>query len=611
MCAVPSPSAPTADDDVFNAPEDDFDLSSQAVPPVHATSPSDPFASVRKHPKKAYNGNSFIETNSARTAASRAKREEFFELVKAGKSITEAVAELGIGQKTYEYWRRTDAVFKANIDVVRQQNGKNRGAGWTGDSISFNDTFFPEEFSTPGFHHEFHRVLKDAKPGTITLINTFPNSAKTRIIENHICETLATDPHHRFVIASKAVGHAKKILGTVQDRMTNIAMYPGYIGRFGPFYVEGQERSGKPWTREYIKLAQNDSNQRDYNVQVMGWSGQILGSRVDTIILDDIQTTDNLAQVEAMITKFRRDFYTRLKGGRIIIIGNRIENGDFYEKLLELDVIEPSNHIDFPAIDIDGNSLWPERWPVEELAMVRKMVGEKIWWTTYMQKPQLGGTATFDEKMLDDAKDWSRKVGVKKAGEPCLLSLDPGLDPGVTAIHAMTYDVEKIRVIDSEQHNDFSRQEDILNLIEAYAIRYAPQRVVIETVAYQRALARDERLEALARKYGFIVVPHNTNRNKIDPVMGVAAMAGSFLRNEISFPYEGGPGSVSAARMDPVLAELGAWRPNIPTKLLKQDFTTSLWFGWVDILNQRHGMGIKAEGWRRSALPSWTLKVSA
>lgn len=630
------PGAPSPEDDPFSAPADpladlfasdllsdpiadELTVPEQALPPVHANSPADPWASVRKvrgpnepiYKKQKLRTANGVTVSAAKTNASLARRTRLVELVSEGCTIGAALEQIGVGRKAYEYWRRTDKIFAANVDVARAQNGHKSQAGWTGDSISFAATFFPEEYPSPGFHHDFARVLKNAKPGTITLINTFPNSGKTRIIENLICETLAQDSHHRFVVASKAVGHARKILGTIQDRMTNVTAFPEYIGRFGPFYVESQERSGKPWTRDYIKIAKNDSGQRDHNVQVMGWSGQILGSRVDTIILDDIQTTDNLSQVDAMLTKFRRDFYTRLKGGRIICVGNRIDCGDFYERLLELDIIEPENHIDYPAINSEGDSLWPERWPLDELAMTRKMVGERIWWTTYQQKPQLAGNATFDEKMIDEAKDWSRKVGSKKAGEPCVVSVDPGMDPGVCAIVAMTYDTDSIRVIDGEEHPQFSKQEDVIDLIESYVIRYQPQHVVIEAVHWQRALVRDERLEAMGRKYGFIPVPHNTNRNKLDPVMGVSAMASSFIRNEITFPYEGGPGAVSAARMDPILAELGAWRPNIPTRLLKQDFPMALWFGWLWIVQARHGMGIRTDSWRREAMPSWKIKVAS
>lgn len=540
-----------------------------------------------------------------RTSASQSKRDAILELVQAGSTITDALLELGISTKSHEYYRRTDPQYKAAISIARRQNSRSKGAGWEGDSASFAETFFHHEFPTPAFHYDLKHILKSAQPGTITLINVFPNSGKTAVIEDHINETLAKDPNHRFVIASKGQNHARKLLSTVKDRMTNVAAYPEYIGRFGPFYVEGQERAGKPWTTDYIKLAQNDSGERDYNVQVMGWAGQILGSRVDTIILDDIQTGDNMSQVDEMLRKFRQDFYTRLKGGRIIIIGNRIANGDIYERLMELDVIESANHFDYPAIDHNGNSLWPDRWTLEEFTQIRKVAGESVWWTTYQQKPQLASNATFTEELVEASKDWERKVGSYVQGTPTVLAVDPGLDPGVTAITALQYTSDSISVIDGERHSDFVQGEQILDLIESYAIRYAPQHVVIETVAFQRALARDERLQSMSRAYGFQVHAHNTGRNKIDTIMGVAAMATSFIREEITFPWEGGDTSISAQRMEPILAELRAWRPNVPTKLLTQDFVMSLWFAWMFILNARHGMGIKANGWQRQGLP-WT-----
>jgi hypothetical protein len=230
-------------------------------------------------------------------------------------------------------------------------------------------------------------------------------------------------------------------------------------------------------------------------------------------------------------------------------------------------------------------------------------MGEKIWWTTYQQKPQLASNATFDDPLLEQSKAWNRKVGRVTPGKPTVLAIDPGLDPGVTAITCWQYDSDSIDFIDGEGHGNFTQQEQIIDLIESYALRYAPQHVVIETVAYQRALARDDRLAALGRKYGFLVHAHNTDRVKADPIMGVAAMASSFIREEVTFPYEGGPGSISATRIDPILAEFRSWRPNIPTKLLTQDFVMSSWFAWKFIMEQRHAMGMSTDAWSRNGLP--------
>jgi hypothetical protein len=534
---------------------------------------------------------------SSRTAATKAKRDALATAIEGGETVESACLTAGVSKATYEYYRRTDDQFRARVSVYRNKVSHAEKT-WTGDSMSFSSAYFHHDTASPAFHADIRRTMAAAKPGSITLINTFPNSGKSALIEDFINETLALDPNHRFVVASKGLDHAKKILGTVKDRMTNIGMYPEYIGQFGPFYVEGQERSGRPWTTTHIKCAQVDSGERDYSVQAMGWKGQILGSRVDTIILDDIQTLDNLTQTDDMLHKFRQEYYTRLKGGRIIII-------------------EPENHHDYPAVNTDGESLWPDRWPADEpdedipcLRKMRTMVGERVWWTMYMQKPQLSTNATFTEELVDAAKDWSFKVGSIRPGMPTILSIDPGLDPGITAITCLQYDQSEIRVVDVEQHNNFVQQEQILDLIESYAMRYRPQRVIIEEVAFQRALVRDDRLSAMSRKYGFIAKGHQTNKNKLDPILGVAAVASSFIREEIRIPWAGGDNQISAARMDAFCAELKAWRPGIPTRLLKQDYCMALWIGWLDIMEARHGMGIATDAWRKAALPWQSTSVT-
>lgn len=581
-----------------------------AGPTVPASDPSDPWASVRKGPKKKKPG-----MNDGPTNESKKRKQQCLDLIAEGWSVAEAMAQTGRSMATYAYWRQTDDKFKADIDVARtrlQVSGK-KDKGWTGDFASFRQEFFPRELESPPFHYDLIRKIDTAPPQSITLINVFPNAGKSALLEDWICYKLAVDPDHRIAVVSKGTDQARKMLAFVQSRMTDHYSYPAYVARFGPFYEKGQEREGKPWTRDYLRVFKASPAERDPSLQVKGWTSQILGARLDTIILDDVQDGENLAQVDKMLDKLRREYYTRLKGGRLIVLGNRIASGDLYERMVDLEMVTHGQHFDYPAIDQNGESLWPERWPTVTtydshnrvvgpvgLDHVRRFVGEGVWQTTYQQRPQLAGNATFDEQMIEDSKDWTRRVGATTPGERVVLSVDPGMNPGVCAIAALGFDSTEIRLIDAETHGDFTRQEDVLNLIESFAIRYAPQDVVIETVAWQRALARDERLEALGRKYGFRVHGHNTGRNKLDAVMGVAAMAGSFLRGEFRIPWKD---AVSAARMEPVIAELRAWRPGVSDKLIKQDRVVTLWFGWVFILNARHGMGIKPDAWKRGGLP--------
>jgi hypothetical protein len=256
--------------------------------------------------------------------------------------------------------------------------------------------------------------------------------------------------------------------------------------------------------------------------------------------------------------------------------------------------------VNIPAVS-DGNSYWPEQWPMDVLERRRKKVGEETWARVYLQRPYSSASATFTDEAIETALDHKRCIGERK-GTDTVLGIDPALG-GWCAITDVGWDAEHLYVLDQEAKRGLARTEDILNFIANHAQRYRPTVVVVEKNAMQKGLANDERLRALGDSYGFRVVAHETNRNKKDPVLGVASMAGSFGRRvnglaEISLPYGD---QRSREAMQPFIEELRAWRPDVATRHLKQDRIMSIWFTYLYWLEARQVVDMNA--WRGRALP--------
>jgi hypothetical protein len=74
------------------------------------------------------------------------------------------------------------------------------------------------------------------------------------------------------------------------------------------------------------------------------------------------------------------------------------------------------------------------------------------------------------------------------------------------------------------------------------------------------------------------VVPHTTGVNKLDRDFGVAQMASSLTDHTMSWIYAGAD---LVREMAPFEAELLRWRPDVPTRKLRQDMVMSAWFGWL------------------------------
>jgi len=100
--------------------------------------------------------------------------------------------------------------------------------------------------------------------------------------------------------------------------------------------------------------------------------------------------------------KFTSTAYTRLeKNGAVIVIMTRWHMDDLVGRLLERKIEgEEWDLITFPALSDDGKALWPEKYPVEELAKTKAMVGPYDWAALYQQNPVLTENQEFRQEWI-------------------------------------------------------------------------------------------------------------------------------------------------------------------------------------------------------------------
>lgn len=88
---------------------------------------------------------------------------------------------------------------------------------------------------------------------------------------------------------------------------------------------------------------------------------------------------------------------TRLEpNGSLVVINTRWNPDDLSGRLLETEGDEWTV-LDLPALAMAeddplgreaGQALWPERYNTDDLARIRKGVGERVWWALYQQQPR-------------------------------------------------------------------------------------------------------------------------------------------------------------------------------------------------------------------------------
>ncbi len=524
-----------------------------------------------------------------------------------GTSIAEATRRLGVHLNTVDRWRKSDSVFAGKVLAVK--DSYRRAAAYSGpmvpgsDFVLFRKAMFAHD--TPPHHMLMVEALERAEPGELIAILAFPGAGKSTLLVDYVNYLLALDPNKRIVTISEGQDLARRLLGQVADRMTDVLRFPGYINTYGPFRTPlGSMQkdyvgrvTGRPWTADYFQVFKADHDEKEMSFESKGIGSKLYGGRYDKMIYDDLQSTQNLNETAKILRWLRQDALTRpgSEGGTHTMIGSRVGPGDVYETMIADQMF--TRVITIPALDrwvdrddhyalvngkvvanphCEARPTWSQ-WTLQSLAQRRHTVKEEIWTRTYMQETFVAADATFTEDLIEKAKDRARSTG-DAFGTYTILSVDPALDTGVCAYVVAGCSADHLVLRDLITSRDTRRYEDIYAQIASLAARYRPNVVVVEQNNFQKGLLQDDRLLSIAAKFGFTVQSHQTGRNKHDPVMGVAMMASAFADSELRIPWAA---QTDVDQYGPLMDELRLWKPTKRGSELKQDMVMAVWFAWV------------------------------
>jgi len=177
---------------------------------------------------------------------------------------------------------------------------------------------------------------------------------------------LGRDPNTRIAIVSNTYHQAEK----------NVRTIAGYIARSDKLHmVFPNLLPGEPWTSSQITI-KSDSLKRDPSVQAVGVHGNILGARLDLVILDDVLDFEN-----TQTPRQRQDlwdwYHATITGmltqnARVIVIGTAWHPEDMLHRFVK----QPHwKALKYPVEDEKGRPLWPERWPKDRIDTKRVELG--------------------------------------------------------------------------------------------------------------------------------------------------------------------------------------------------------------------------------------------
>lgn len=375
------------------------------------------------------------------------RRTAFLNYIAAGWKKKDAALEVGWHSvRGYSAARAKHPQWAAAVDAAFN---KARAEGYkdyqqTPSTFEgFVSRWFPDRQPHRDHQVMIARELETLRPREVAMFLLWPEAGKTATLEDWICRKLAQDPDHRIRYVSEASDLSKRVVGTCQRRFTDNSEYGAFINKYGPFYEKGQERQGKPWTTEQITVWKNKGGERDRNLVASSWKSAVYGSRIDTLVLDDLMSQNNYNQAEEVFRRIRGTFFNRGIQMRTLIIGTRIGPGDFYERMLDAGLV--TKQIILPAMDGLGNPKVPEFWdqdeaekrglqrivhdggpccmgfrecprdgstltPREFMELIRHQSGEETWWASYQQEPRSNERSTF-AAYIEQCLDRDRRYG--------------------------------------------------------------------------------------------------------------------------------------------------------------------------------------------------------
>lgn len=289
-------------------------------------------------------------------------------------------------------------------------------------SQSFRDFV---HYMKPDYQENWHHALiidrlerlmheKDQR----VMISLGPRHGKSELVSRQFTPYyLGKNPNAEIIAASYSSGLATMFSRDVQKLMES----DEYANVFPDTVMGGTERA-----KDLELFSARSRRSRDYfevvghkgKFTAVGVGGAVTGKGGNLILLDDPVKNAEEADSEVYRDKiwdwWRTTLYTRAeKGANILLIMTRWHVDDLAGRLLK----ESENggdqweEIVLPAINIDGPSaydpreageaLWPDKYPVDRLEIIRKQLGERNWSSLYQSSPIIIGGNIVKE-------DWFR-----------------------------------------------------------------------------------------------------------------------------------------------------------------------------------------------------------
>jgi len=357
---------------------------------------------------------------------------------------------------------------------------------------------------------------------------------------------LGRDPTTRIAIISNTAGQAEKILRAIARYIETSSELHAIFPHLRP---------GDLWTSRAITVKRGTVS-KDPSIQTMGIHGNVLGSRIDYLIIDDLLDVENTRTEKARNDCFawvQAALLSRLTAkARVLVVGTAFHPQDALHKLAAL----PGGWkaVRYPVLFEDGTPRWPENWPMERIARRREELGPLEFARQLLCVARDDAEARFKKEWIDRclARGQGKQLVYGLERVPAGFKTYTGVDLAIqqkdgadlTSLFTIAVNMANgDREVLNLESGRWSGPDIVSRIIDTHR-RYQSICVV------ENNAAQDFIVQFARGAFSVPIRPFTTGRNKAHPEFGVESIAAEMAGGKWIIPSHNG---------NPSHPELAAW----------------------------------------------------
>jgi predicted phage terminase large subunit-like protein len=237
-----------------------------------------------------------------------------------------------------------------------------------------------------GPHHaKLAQIFEDIAAGKKkrVIVNIAPRHGKSELI-SYLAPAwfLGKYPQKKVIMAS----HTADLAVNFGRRVRNLVGSEDYRNIFPQIELQADSKSASRWGTNF-----------NGEYFAIGVGGALAGRGADLFIIDDPHSEQEAKTGRPDVFLPAWEWFQSgplqrlMPGGAIIVVMTRWSKLDLTGQIIKQmdnnDEVDKWEVINFPAITDDGEPLWPEFWPIDELLAKKAGLDIRYWNAQYMQNP--------------------------------------------------------------------------------------------------------------------------------------------------------------------------------------------------------------------------------